>query len=136
MYSLRDFIRAMKKSNRPQLYGALLGVDKVTGELCGCALGQAVLNTGLFDEEKIRQELLREGNPYTLTVYNPDTQKTESKRFLCGTTSEADSETRRALNFLSYQIGSEFKNAVIHANDRKRQPIFDIAAKLFEKWGN
>lgn len=127
---LLEFIRSMKRSSRLQIYGDLFAVDEETGELCGCALGQGVLNLGVFDEEKIRKEILFENSkPQELSVFNPLTNKKELRK-MYRPRSYSRGELAKAAGYL-HDLPEQFRYDVVYANDRDRKPISDIAASMY-----
>ena len=129
----KEFIRALKRSHRKQVFGRLFAVDAETKEVCGCALGQGLLEIGIVSEEEIKTALLSRGVMASRKVYDPVTQKTQLRNVL----EDASYETQfgSLLDSLNQQSpNGQFTGDVITANDGKELPIPNILEKFWNKW--
>lgn len=129
--SFKDFIRALKRANRKQIYGRLFALDKKTGEVCGCALGQGLLEYGAVTEDEVRTQLQKTGRPLTSNVFDPVTNTTEERTVL--TDAAWESHFQELLNDLNEQVPG-FTTDVIANNDNARKTIPQILGKFWDKW--
>ena len=123
-FNLRDFIRGMKKGNYDQIENYLFGIDKKTGNLCGCALGQGILNSGLVDVDEIKRSIESQGT-VSETDFRPNgTGKTERRKILVNPKME---ETW--MHRLNSDLGDDFVEMIYTYNDdgREMPEIIDSA---------
>ena len=116
------FILGMKKQAYPQAIGSLFMLGE-NGDLYACALGQGLLETSA-DEDAIRAEL----KPLSLGVYRA--VERESGKVV-------EIKARRSPDFeISWtafardNLGTDFTNGVMRANDWLAEPVPSIAARL------
>lgn len=135
-FNLLDFIRSMKKANYKQIRGHLFAVEVDTDDLCGCALGQGLLNLGLLDIDKLKTEVKSGIYQPTLPrqVYDPLTKTWITKQFFVGT----GPEVRRAQKILddieyTMNLDFDFSSDVVELNDSQGELVGDIAAKMYSK---
>lgn len=128
-FNLRDFVRAMKKGNRTQISGYLFALDKKTGDLCGCALGQGLLNSGYLNEDEIRAELKSDGSPASVRIIESDGKVLERPMLVKG---DLESAWMQRLND---DLGSDFTAAVVGEND-PGNPMSRVIDMVFAKFGD
>jgi len=127
-----EFIRAMKKSNRKQVIGSWYAVDPKTNEVCGCAMGQALLNLDLVTEDEVRNFANKRGYKAVKKIYDPITRKSESKTVIaCSVPYDSV-----AYKYLDENIPAFLREDVMQKNDREEMPVGDIAAKMYEKYAD
>lgn len=128
---LLDFIRAMKKANRRQVIGAWYSVNPKTNEVCGCAMGQALLNLNLVTEDQVRASAKTRGTKRPAKIYDPITRKTVTEEVL---TTLIPIDATGAHNFLRNEVPDAVKTEIMILNDHKNIPVGDIAAKMYERF--
>jgi len=121
------FILGMKKNKYPQVLGRLFFVED-DGDLCGCALGQGLLET-VANPDDIRARIVAEGSPSRRTVIGLDGKRVEKKgKVHMGLENEWQS-------FVARELGTVFTSNVMSANDSKQEPVPSIAARFRDMLG-
>jgi hypothetical protein len=129
----KEFIRALKRSHRKQVYGRLFAVDAETKEVCGCALGQGLLEIGVVSEDEVRQELVSKNTIIERRIYDPVTQKKTLRRVFIN--SDYESRFGTLLDSLNEQSPTgSFTGDVVGANDASEATIPTILERFWNKW--
>ena len=129
--NVKDFIRALKRANRKQVYGRLFALDKKTDEVCGCALGQGLIEYGIVTEDEVRAELQKSGTPAGYKVFDPATNTVEDRNMLVNSAWEVGFSG--VLDELNNQLPG-FTSQVISSNDSNKLTIPQILSKFWDRW--
>jgi hypothetical protein len=120
---LRNFLITMKGAHRRQIVGELFVVDDETDEICGCALGQGLLDAGVITEEEIQEEAK---NTKPLNIYDMD-----GNIFKGRIPYEAKD---RGYRWLKENFGERFPGYIWNQNDIDRKSISTIARNAFNRF--
>lgn len=130
--SFAEFVRALKRAGRRrQVQGYLFAIDKKSGDLCGCALGQGLIESGMVDPEEIREKLLTAGKVYNNIPLFDQNGTTENSNVLVNP--ELEQEWTAEIQKL---YGIDFFNQVSSGNDSKHWNIANIIDMVFNRFGS
>jgi hypothetical protein len=121
---LKDFLFGMKRANKRQIKNNLYAIDAKTDEVCGCALGQALLEANVITEEEIRTKT-KKISPFNLE----NVDGTSFKGYIPDSSVDA-----KAYAWLNENFGKHFAAEVYIKNDEKRMSLGDIAMAVYNKY--
>lgn len=130
-FNFAEFVRGMKKNNYNQILFQLFAVDPENGELCGCALGQGVLNSGMVTPEEIKSEIEQASEYQTIEVTDRLTGKTSMRELLVSGKLEQNWTKR-----IEAELGTDFYGDVISWNDQSRLKMPEIIEHILTRFSH
>ncbi len=129
---LKAFVRALKRAGRKrQSNGLLFFLDKKNNDLCACALGQGLLESGMVNEDEIKAELRAKGTfQDSVEVFDQNGKVERISGF-----SNGDLESKW-MDRLRNLYGDSFVSTVYEGNDSSRMNIGSIVTRIFERFSD